>query len=899
MRPPATTSTKTPRSRLSDAESSQPWTASRCHRLLRQLESRVAALRKLVVPIDQQLEVARRPSKRTIAPEQKPGKKRTRYTYSSRKQKPASSYTDQTPSSTTTPSRSKRRLGTIRAVQVSPSCQDSFPSYRMPQTVDERNDNVSIQSNKTRVPRHLSQELQGFRDSGPDSKFRIYSGIFSWLCELLSSTDSKGSGKDAHKKSLLGMCLRKIPDCIDSIDKWDREMSQGKALSCMDNTASVSSEIYEQLEQLGTAGLGRHPLKEVVRAHGISLLKKAVAEGLFDTSYTALLVRLCIHFGGVEEAGCLVLAIPGPLPSPRSTQSSLTESKQLEPLSALLIATVDSQAKGRGAAFRCVSELLNEKRLPAAWICARAFSAILISAVESLSQEQCGPDAVSLLETTTKILASDNDDGFRDAQSAERQQALIRLAAGLATAPVSAINGGAALGCLHDTESQARLLLHTLDGCIKAIHSRRRNGDVIILWLARFLTEKQTGVVAPYGDAYRLLKGLICHMNGFENNTPQGPYRAILQLVCSVAQGRSRARGCLSHDCLIEVRDQLQDLELPRRLLDGLATDSAFLLAQKTQDLRDLAFAERQLHPTGMTTPTRSRTMFSGWEWEEGIGEWVMRSPADGIKVEKTASFHTRPGESAMVKVSQLHCRSSDTGAKMMDDDNGRKDEKKTYGSPGLRPKTRNPARGQATRQCNPTSVDHDITRVMGNNIGNARPGRVRASSIVRSSPHSRGRCNPVAGSDTDDDALIRKVSTDDGPTNSASAYDGDAGDVGDVREKGHMCSGGVQQGGQRMQQGENHRQGGHWSQPGRRHRSGTCSVALASSSARRREPYEYSYAVPGPSHASNDAGADWTGGDCDFEYPATATFGGGGPGAARIKQRRLLIARGRRASSK
>ncbi|KAF4123306.1 hypothetical protein GMORB2_6858 [Geosmithia morbida] len=197
-----------------------------------------------------------------------------------------------------------RRLGAIKASHKFPfAYQNSFPTpvcrkfHTIQGQIKGSIDATPEMSYTKRVPRDLNDELQTFRNGSPEGRYRIYTGIFSWLCELLLSTEVKEN--EAHKKSLLGMCLRKIPACVDDIERWDRETSQDKVTSSLNGTISVSLEIYGQLEEFGAAGLGWRPLKQTVRAHGMSLLKKAVAEGLFDASFVGLL----------KSGGCVWLRV--------------------------------------------------------------------------------------------------------------------------------------------------------------------------------------------------------------------------------------------------------------------------------------------------------------------------------------------------------------------------------------------------------------------------------------------------------------------------------------------------------------------------------------------------------------------------------------------------------------
>ncbi len=94
-------------------------------------------------------------------------------------------------------------------------------------------------------------------------------------------------------------------------------------------------------------------------------------------------------------------------------------------------------------------------------------------------------------------------------------------------------------------------------------------------------------------------------------------------------------RGTASppRDYLLGLCDQLDALDLPRESLRQVRLDSAFLLADRTKSLPDLAFAER-------LEAMRSRAKTPGpaqnpppYRWEAGISEWVSVSPVTSTRV--------------------------------------------------------------------------------------------------------------------------------------------------------------------------------------------------------------------------------------------------------------------------
>ena len=528
--------------------------------------------------------------------------------------------------------RSVRTLGEINTSTVSASPDQAYFPMPLCRTIDNDYDEKNLDKRgedaSYMAPKHLFEEMRCLRDNRPEGHYRIYSWIFGWLDQLLRSTEAKG--EDPHRKSLLAMCLRKIPACVDNIVAWDREASQDQAAHSIPGTSNVSREIYGQLERFGyTTGLGWRPLKHAVRAHGVSTLENAVSDGLFEPAYVGLLVRLCAYNGCIDEAASLAFAISGALPPPRNAQSSLSEGTKIQPLRALLAATVHAEGQGHGAAFGIVSNLIKEKRLPASWLPTKAFSTVLTSAVEAITEGTCGSTAIEFLATTMDMLLLDEKGKCWEPQVSDRQQTVVKIAASLATAAMDVRDSDAP-----DTLSRRnshRRLLYALDHGINKTRPElgtRGQGQVLVLSLARCLagTEVKSEIL---GDWIRGDQGEEEHRLYGATSNLRNHYRLVLHLVCSIAQGRSQETPCPGHNSLIQICHKLGSIGLPGWFLQALTREGTFLLAQKTKDSRDVAFAERQMQPVESVTPGRVRgaSVPSRWRWEEGIGEWVMQSP--------------------------------------------------------------------------------------------------------------------------------------------------------------------------------------------------------------------------------------------------------------------------------
>lgn len=474
--------------------------------------------------------------------------------------------------------------------------------------------------------------MRSLSATSPEGHFRIYAAILEWLGNLLQVTEVKE--REPHPKSLLAMCLRKVPACVEDIEAWETENSDNRAAHSISSTSDISLDMYGQLEAMGGyTGVGWRPIKQTMRAHAISHLRKGVSESLFQPTYVALLVRLCNHFGCVSEAACLATATRGTLPPPLNRHSCFDDNHQLEPLHTLLKKLDDADDTARRLVFDSLSTLLKQKRLPPSWLSSKALSTVLALALESVSSVNGGGAAVvDFLSTVTETLCLSNSDKSWATHVDWRQQTLISVVAGLTVAALNDNSGPN--GTSKARANIWRRIYYVLDSTINRIRQQRhaRKSELLVPVLARYLavvdsqgTEESLGQQAEH----ELEELLAATLSG---NQSQRQLRKAMLLICSITQGRSQAHGLLGHEYLSGICDKLDGLALPVWFQHGLRTDGSFLLAQKTKDLRDLAFAERQAQTGTMTSETkRVSTIFSGWRWEEGISEWILPSPKSKV----------------------------------------------------------------------------------------------------------------------------------------------------------------------------------------------------------------------------------------------------------------------------
>lgn len=550
-----------------------------------------------------------------------PARKRIRQTYAQRHRPPSESVPRDT--TITTPPRVVRTLGAMKRGNCSPTTGQVDFSTPMLKKIREQPptplSNSSHNDNAIKVPQALMSDLQALRRSMPVGQFRIYEAIFTWLSGLLRSTETKQ--QEPHPKSLLGMCLRRVPATLAEIEAWDRKVSEAAGGSKW-NLPNARQDLYEQFEGFGGSETGWRPLKTLVRADALLMLNKSVAEGLFESSFECLLAELCLHHKCSGEAASIVSNSGRKMASPRGMSSKLSESGTTLPLRAVVGGLRGKRSPG--ALFECLSQCLKARTLPSTWMSTSGFRNVWISSLETMTANRLVPSTIEFICTALEqlVLSLGNETG---SGSDYREQTMISMVAGMAAT---------AMMLERETTTERnmvrrrawRRIMYALDRCstdVRLQNQTRCGGGRFVLSLAHYLAMVEAGTDVgreePLGrvdEEFFSLRGVVGH----------GQYRETLVLICSIAQFRGRACGVPCHDILFEICDALDKLKLPEWYHAGLRTDGAFILAQKTKDLRDLAFAEKL--PTVAARTDQSRTVFSGWRWEEGISEWVLPSPA-------------------------------------------------------------------------------------------------------------------------------------------------------------------------------------------------------------------------------------------------------------------------------
>ncbi|KAL8668426.1 MAG: hypothetical protein Q9168_006940 [Polycauliona sp. 1 TL-2023] len=214
---------------------------------------------------------------------------------------------------------------------------------------------------------------------------RLTDGIRNGLDALIKSTrDHKSSRTRIHgSRRLFATCLRKIPDVI----------AQEEALYTTEDPESnvdISSMTYSDLESLSTSTSGGWmPLRQIVRAHGVSMVGNAVCEGLigFDGA-RRIFIELCLA-GAYDEAQQILERLTQTMvPLQNPLKPSVETGPILQCLNTFVLAT------GRQSFhYRQLTWLLESGRLSLEWISRPDMIETWNKIVQSISQddEHAGP----------------------------------------------------------------------------------------------------------------------------------------------------------------------------------------------------------------------------------------------------------------------------------------------------------------------------------------------------------------------------------------------------------------------------------------------------------------------------------------------------------------------------
>ncbi|MCJ1432231.1 hypothetical protein MMC27_001587 [Xylographa pallens] len=417
-----------------------PWTTTRCNRLLRPLSSRVALLRKrkelqIQRLCDAEAAVQNERAKVLSKPEnqvrlfpalfQPPSstaedpdwtpenipRKRLKRTYSSKScmLKERGSESRAEPCAAVVPGVSKIQIPAVslhikRGLEASAS-DGSGSEYGFTSKEHVEKDYGEVGTIAT--GRRKSSSIQSFtRDSFrklakfvSPSEWMLQDGLYTGLEALLKATKKGTPTRTEGARSLFSTCLRNVPAYIAIEQCWvDQEDD--------DTDTDVALNTYVDLESFSSAeNSGWKPLREVARAHGITIIGDGIRDGSVGPAIARGLIILCLQASAYDEAEALVkcmLARLGPIAKPSTPSDGLFIPQTSVALQ--ILREFSNQTERRGFLFSQLSSLLSSKIVPVQWISSQDMVSCWNQVIVSITQQDSyANEAVALLRTAVAL----------------------------------------------------------------------------------------------------------------------------------------------------------------------------------------------------------------------------------------------------------------------------------------------------------------------------------------------------------------------------------------------------------------------------------------------------------------------------------------------------------------
>ncbi|KAJ4361787.1 hypothetical protein N0V83_010728 [Neocucurbitaria cava] len=514
---------------------------------------------------------------------------------------------------------------------------------------------------------------------------KLIQGLSEAYANILQATTTGNEKRWKGTRSLMSACLRNLPAYIEleehfaKLDRLEEEDEEGR---------EVAAEIYEHLEAQfeQRVGQGWRPFKQVVRAHGTSLLCAAITDEILGLESLAVLVTHCLNSSAWDEAERLLLAYT-PLLEPLSIPINI-KANLFDPQRSLYLFMVKDFAD-RAGRHRLLFDLLDHmvalELLPLEWLATECMRPVWDRLVRTISNgdQRAIANAIRFMETTTlasiglpdgRLLEGEVSGSiarrFVPSSREDLRQALNTTFSSLTTVlcSIALVNNSR-----DDVTGRgvAQRITWALNSVVIAISKREDiqaelklleadTDDVQVfaqraLWttFASFLLRLE-GCPAGTGGIHLAPPVMANNINWIcsQYSSSGIDYSSILgslpSLVTSIARGTGRIWKDDGFDQLQRILAALMALSgcrLPHKLwtLKRLALDSAMEFAHSTGESQHMVYArgiEQNMRTQGrlviIQSPEKNDSPSSsgGFKWEEGIGEWVACTPfaKQGIK---------------------------------------------------------------------------------------------------------------------------------------------------------------------------------------------------------------------------------------------------------------------------
>ncbi|ELR06375.1 hypothetical protein VC83_05367 [Pseudogymnoascus destructans] len=651
-----------------DADSKH-WTATRCNRLLRSLQSRIELLKKdaaQFIPTAQSTE----PSNSTIATDNlgkrnngalhsdsrgddgaKP-KKRVRVTYGGRSRQKDEAGRSASGQGAKPPPL-KRGLPAITRPPGEISVETPILTRIRPDDGMTRASAVKVyglggparkEGAKGRNTRFASSVpgISNFRSSTSlkqlqsamsPKTYTLYIGIYNALESLLRTTGQSYVQAPERSNSLFSLCLRNVHQRIQLEEDWEAIDAKTAGLKST-LKRGISGEIYAQLEDIGTSENGWKHLRTVVREHGVHIVADAISSGLVNQVFGEALVMLCSQMGSYREAEVLLDALLLTMPDsePATPYSRIADIQELAPLLALEKYVVHT---GRMPEyFRMMTDIFGGGIVAIQWLATKELCGLWTRVFRAISAEPACQNATEFLQEILPLMLN------ASAGQSKRDNTRVSVAIGTTFSSVLATLSAVVILDEASTESDENSITERGRNVINilrhlhieySIPPTELRGQVSLVFLANlFATPLRDAGEERCEQLIRLLQQACQGSRGVID--PE-----IAEFMCSVARccGRGLSGTGLEHfkrfsllaeACISTGGDK------KRHLLQNIIVSSAYVFSQQVPiaahlDYADDIRAKFQIHPElGQGKLLGKPT--AAFRWEEGISEWVAPTPA-------------------------------------------------------------------------------------------------------------------------------------------------------------------------------------------------------------------------------------------------------------------------------
>ena len=523
--------------------------------------------------------------------------------------------------------------------------------------------------------------IQELKKEMPPDMSDLVRGLSEAYANLLQATTTGEEKRWKGTRSLFGSCLRKMPQYIQ-LEEHFAQLDKEEEGREEDDGRDICQEIYMDLEgQFETvSGQGWRAFKQVVRAHGTSLLCDAFADGLLGPQTLNLLVDHCLNASAWDEAERLLWSFSttlSPLLIPNNLSASLFDEKRSRYL--WMVKRFVNRTGRHRFLYELLEYIISQELLPLEWLATACMHPIWDRLVRTLTDgdHRTSDGAFNFLETAiragiglpkeptytnvetdvvTRQFKPSSREEFRDALNTTFSS-LLSVLCSIALANRRRDE----LGC----RSIVERVTWVVDAMVIGVLTRKDIQDD----LAQLLPLEETMQVLAQRAVWVVSAAFLlsldgCHkaqaMVSLSATTMGGAISWILSqfppttyidnsdvlgtipgFVSAVARGTGKIWQDYGFEQIqrsVQGMISISGIRLPHQLwtLKRLALESSMDFAQSTRKPQHMEFArevEKSMRLKGNVviapTPRKndSPSVGAGFKWEEGIGEWVQCTP--------------------------------------------------------------------------------------------------------------------------------------------------------------------------------------------------------------------------------------------------------------------------------